>query len=111
MEDLWQILPTILSSLVVAFTVFITNKVAARLKKSQTDTDLLKLSIQALLRSQIIDIYNRCKKLGYCELYEKDNLSNLYKYYHSLGLNGVMDGIYKDVMNLPDTPNTAVKKN
>lgn len=104
METLWQILPTILSSLVVAFTVFVSRLVSTRFKKSAGDTELLKLSIQALLRAQIVDIYNRCKKQGFCELYEKDNLSNLYKYYHSLGLNGVMDSIYKEIMSLPDKP-------
>ena len=106
MDEFLQILPTILSSLVVALTIFISKWVTKRLATSQNDTELLKLSIQALLRAQLVDIYNRCRKQGFCELYEKDNASNIYKYYHSLGLNGVMDKIYQEVMSLPDTPTT-----
>lgn len=60
--------------------------------------------VQCMLRSQIIDIYNRSLERGYCHIYEKENLTKAYKAYLGLDGNGVIPGLYKTVMDMPTEP-------
>lgn len=63
--------------------------------------ELLKQAMQATLRGQIIQAYNHCLDRGnICRIYEKENAEELYESYHALGGNGVIDGIYKDLMGM-----------
>lgn len=64
----------------------------------------LKLGLQALLRSQMIHDYNYWTKKGYAPIYAKENFENVWKQYHSLGANGVMDNIHEEFMELPTNP-------
>ncbi len=57
--------------------------------------------VQALLRAQMISEYNKAKDRGYAPIYAKENFSNMWDNYHSLGANGVMDGIKDEYMELP----------
>lgn len=70
--------------------------------KSVKMLKLFKGSMQALLRAQMISEYNKAKDKGYAPLYSKENFDNLWKYYHGLGVNGVMDGIREAYLDLPD---------
>lgn len=74
---------------------------ATKLKKYKTEQDAIKSGIQALLRAEMIKSYNKYIDLGYAPIYAKENFENIYKNYHSLGLNGVMDGMRKTFMELP----------
>ena len=78
------------------FGVFI-----AKMKKYKAEQDAIKSGIQALLRAEMIKSYNKYNELGYAPIYAKENFENIYKNYHSLGLNGVMDGMRKTFMELP----------
>jgi phosphoribosylformylglycinamidine (FGAM) synthase PurS component len=63
--------------------------------------ELLKDAIKAVLRGQIVQSYNHCLDRGeVCRIYEKENVEELYNSYHALGGNGVIDGIYKDLMEM-----------
>ena len=54
----------------------------------------------------MISSYNKYNDLGFAPIYAKENFENVYTNYHSLGLNGVMDGIRKSFMDLPtEDPN------
>lgn len=57
--------------------------------------------VQALLRAQMINDYNKYSELGYAPIYARDNFENCWKQYHSLGKNGVMDDLYKKFLELP----------
>lgn len=61
----------------------------------------VKYGVQALLRAQMIDDYNRYSKLGYAPIYARENFENCWKQYHSLGANGVMDDLHDKFMDLP----------
>lgn len=62
----------------------------------------LKTGMQAILRDRMIQAYNHYHGTrGYMPLYAKESFAACYKSYHELGENGVMDGIYNKVMNLP----------
>lgn len=65
----------------------------------------LELGIQALLRAQMISDWNHYSEKGYAPIYAKENFENCWKQYEALGKNGVMSGIHKDFMSLPDKPN------
>lgn len=70
-------------------------------KQRFEEFNLLKGAMQAVLRGQIIQLYNHCLDRGNTSrIYEKENATELYNSYHALGGNGVIDGIYKDLMNM-----------
>lgn len=66
-------------------------------------TDLM-VGVQALLRDRLYGEYDRYTSQGFAPNYAKENFANMYKHYHSLGANGVMDAKYKRFMELPDAP-------
>ena len=64
----------------------------------------LNLGVQALLRDRLLDKHDIYTKRGYCSEMEKSNYNNMYKSYHNLGQNGVMDTYEDEVISLPTTP-------
>ena len=84
-------------TLLLCFTKYIYGKFKTQLEVN----DSLKAGIQALLRDRLLQSYNYYKKQGYCSYEEKENWINMYKNYHNLGSNGVMDSIKQDILDLP----------
>lgn len=64
----------------------------------------VKLGVQALLRAQMIQDYNKYSELGYAPIYARENFQNCWLQYHSLGANGVMDDIHNKFLRLPIEP-------
>ena len=62
----------------------------------------LEKGIQALLRAQMISDWNHYSEKGYAPIYAKENFENCWQQYEALGKNGVISGIHKDFMSLPD---------
>lgn len=60
--------------------------------------EILKEGMQKLLKSQVLDIYNRAKTKGVIGEHEKDVANELYDVYHIMGGNGYMKEI-KDKIN------------
>ncbi len=75
-----------------------------RLSNRQTAVEL---GIQALLRSQMIADYNKWMDRGYAPIYAKESFENCWKQYHALGVNGVMDNLHEQFLELPTSPNQA----
>lgn len=82
-----------------------------RLKKNDEETKAIKEGLQALLRCQMINDYNRWDERGFAPIYARENFENVWKNYHSLGANGVMDGIHEKFMELPATKQNAKVNN
>ena len=61
----------------------------------------LKAGLQALLRAQMINDYNKWSDRGYAPIYARQNFENCWKQYHGLGANGVMDDIHNKFLDLP----------
>ena len=61
----------------------------------------IRLGVQALLRDRLYQLYHFCKKNGSADEYERENFENLYKQYHNLGANGVMDDVRIKFLALP----------
>lgn len=70
----------------------------------------LEKGIQALLRAQMISDWNHYSEKGCAPIYAKENFENCWQQYEALGKNGVMSGIHKDFMALPDKPKGDVEK-
>lgn len=76
----------------------------ARFKKNDERTDALCKGVQALLRDRMYQSFDHYSEKGYAPIYAKENFLNMYKPYHILGQNGVMDEKKEQFMNLPDKP-------
>lgn len=90
-----------------------------KLRKKQLDEQtcdiferikVLELASQAILRDRLYSEYNRLIDRGYATYDEKENFENMYKNYHSLGSNGVMDHIREEVTELPTKQRSRVRK-
>ena len=57
--------------------------------------------LQALLRAQMINDYNKWDGKGYAPIYARENFENCYIQYHALGGNGVMTDLHDKFMDLP----------
>lgn len=96
--SLYQILCLVgIPSLCTSLTAFLIAKV----KKTQSDTEAVKLGIQALLRSQMISDFNKWSEKGYAPIYARENFENVWRQYHNLGVNGVMDDLHEKFLDLP----------
>ena len=62
------------------------------------------LGVQAVLRSRMIEMYNKYRDRGYAPIYVKQDFDNCWRQYVILGANGVMNDIYNRFMALPDSP-------
>lgn len=75
--------------------------VMARFRANEQKTEAVCLGVQALLRDRLYHEYNKALEVKYAPIYAKENFENMWKQYHNLGVNGVMDEIHKTYMALP----------
>lgn len=74
---------------------------AATVKFFLSQVKGIKRGVQALLRAQMIDDYNRYNEKGYAPIYARENFENCWAQYHALGVNGVMDDLHIKFLQLP----------
>lgn len=96
--ELYQILSLTLGS---GLLITILTGVWKRIKQNESKTESVQLGVQALLRDRLYSTYLKYAEKGYAPIYARENFENMYKQYHILGANGVMDDIYKKFMALP----------
>ena len=70
-------------------------------KELQSTDRELKEGMQALLRDRLYELYGKCIRKKYATIEERTNFDNMYRRYHNLGQNGVMEDIYHKFMRLP----------
>lgn len=73
------------------------RKLAARVRRQEA----VELGIQALLRDRMIRAYNHYTEKGYCPIYARENVEELYHRYHDLGGNGTITGLIDKLRELP----------
>ena len=96
--NLYQILSLLFGSgLLITILTAVWNKI----KMNERKTESVQLGVQALLRDRLYYNYMKYAEKGYAPLYARENFENMYKQYHILGANGVMDDIYRKFMALP----------
>ena len=96
--ELYQILSLTFGS---GLLITILTGVWKRIKQNESKTESVQLGVQALLRDRLYSTYLKYAEKGYAPIYAKENFENMYKQYHILGANGVMDDIYHKFMALP----------
>lgn len=74
-----------------------------KFRKSQQEQDAIKLGLQSLLRGEITKSYYVYKEKGWIPLYALQSIEANYKNYEALGANGVIDGLWEELMALPHT--------
>ena len=95
---LYQVLSLLFGSgLLITILTAVWNKI----KVNERKTESVQLGVQALLRDRLYSTYLKYAEKGYAPLYARENFDNMYKQYHVLGANGVMDDIYHKFMALP----------
>lgn len=78
---------------------------AKTIKSEKEEQKALKKGVQAMLRSQMINDYNKWyENKRYAPIWAKDNFQNVWVQYESLGENGVMNDIHNKFMSLPTEP-------
>lgn len=73
------------------------------LEPIKKDLRLLKKGNQASLRHDLNTIADLWLPKGYCPRSIKADFDNIYRLYHAMGENGVMDDVYKKIMELPES--------
>ena len=79
---------------------------ASRKKKKLNPEDIeeFKNGLCALLRNEIVVAHRNYTREGFCTIEDKTNISEMYKAYHNLGFNGVMDDMKVKFLSLPNEP-------
>lgn len=67
----------------------------------------LKRGVQALLRTQMINDYNKWCERKYAPLYARQNFENMWVQYDALGDDGVMEDLRKKFLALATDPPTV----
>ena len=62
------------------------------------------LGVQAFLRDRLLQGYRHYINKGWADYDDRENLENIYKQYHALGANGIMDDMRTQFRNLPTYP-------
>ena len=78
--------------------------VLAAIKKDRAERKAVKAGLQAILRRDMIEDYNKWAERGYAPIYVRQSFENCWQHYHALGVNGVMDDIHAKFLKLPTTP-------
>lgn len=97
---LWEVkrmLEIITEHIAESLAVVIMSYFAMNLRRHKA----LEKGVQALLRTEIISIYNKYMELGYCPIYAKENIEALYKEYKALGGNGTATSMTEYIRKLP----------
>ncbi len=78
---------------ITSVLAFIASTIHKDRVRHQLDHAMLKEGMKMLLKSQILDIYNRAKDKGRLGEHEKDVACDLYDSYKALDGNGYMENI------------------
>lgn len=78
----------------------------SKLAKTKNEINALRYGVQALLRCELRQQYEVYSRQGWASVDTKEDFVNMYKWYHNLGENGVMDDVYRKFLALPTSPTT-----
>lgn len=68
------------------------------------DIKLLKMGLQSIIKNDLKVQYHEHLEKQYASVDTKEDLEKLYQVYHSLGCNGIMDGVRAQFLKLPEKP-------
>lgn len=84
--------------------------VEAELQPVKKDLADVKSGLQVNCRYNLDELTNKADSQGWLSQYDKDRYMQMYKSYHGLGENGVMDAAYNRIIALPNKPPVIKRK-
>lgn len=72
--------------------------------KKTADERNIEDGLQCLLRAEIIRAHEKYTANGFCPIYAKESLRRAYTAYHDLGGNDIATALYKECLDLTDSP-------
>ena len=90
-----------LFAICLAGLTFAWKTVSSRLKVEHEKNEAIAEGVKSLLRESIVTNYNNYSDKGFCPIYAKESLKNVYKAYHDLGGNDVATGLYQQMLEMP----------
>ena len=85
------------STVIISILTFVTNKLMKGLDRHEVAHNLLTASHKLLLKSQILDIYNRMKLEGTIGEHDRNLANELYSAYQAVGGNGYIKDVVKKI--------------
>lgn len=100
------------SSIVSALVLLVINRslkkrdakqeeIQAQNVEMEKQNKAIMLGVQAILRDRLLQGYRHYIDKGWADYDDRENLENIYKQYHALGANGVMDDMRDQFRRLP----------
>lgn len=100
------------SSIVSALVLLVINRslkkrdakqeeIQAQNVEMEKQNKAIMLGVQAILRDRLLKGYRHYIDKGWADYDDRENMENIYKQYHALGANGVMDDMRDQFRRLP----------
>ena len=83
------------------------EEIAKQNDEMEKQNKAIMLGVQAILRDRLLQGYRHYIDKGWADYDDRENLENIYKQYHALGANGVMDDMRDQFRRLPSAPGGA----
>lgn len=74
---------------------------AKKFNEERKKTQAIESGVRDMLRLTILDNYERCKTAGVISVARKEAVDSAYRSYHTLGGNGVITQVHKEIMEMP----------
>lgn len=81
-----------------------------KINKRFKEQDNVKMGVRALLKNQIIQMYNKYIDLGYIPIYALESVESMYTEYHALGGNGTITELVEKLKDLPTKKTIKTEK-
>ena len=78
------------------------RSVSKKLKVEHNKNEAIAEGVQALLRENIVENYNKYTDRGYCPIYAKESIKRAYASYHKLDGNDVASELYHKLLSMPE---------
>lgn len=93
-----------LFGIIAALLLLAYRTMAKKIKADHQRQEAMEEGVQAMLRADIIDQYNKWFDRGYFPIYARENVDYLSKAYFKLKGNGVVPDLLKALKELPTEP-------
>ncbi len=79
---------------------FFGGKLQKQIRKEMGEDRAIKNGMLALLRTHIIEIWDKCTERGFVHIHTMESVDEMYKQYHELGGNGTVTKLVEDLKKL-----------
>ena len=77
------------------------EQISRQNEELERQSKAIMLGVQAILRDRLLQGYRHYFQKGWADYEDKENMENIWRQYHALGANGVMDDMRLQFRRLP----------